>query len=134
MTDNLRKNSLPYPTEVGSQRFEPVPVENQRDLQINQARAAARSEHDRIMEIAQVLKTQLEAVHRRLDVLEQVAQAHCAFVPVRNRNYWLLYNHRKQRYELSMMGPDHWSCGAPDHHEYVAEVTHAADGSWDMVT
>ena len=51
----FNRNVTPYPTEAGGPKFELVPVTQQKDIMINNARLFAQQEYDRIMELVAVL-------------------------------------------------------------------------------
>ena len=53
--DPARKHLLPYPMEIGGQKFELVEVTKQKDIMLNVARMYAQQEYDRIMEMVAVL-------------------------------------------------------------------------------
>ena len=47
----VNRNITAYPTEVGSAKFDLVPVQDQKDIMVNAARRHAQQEYDRIMEL-----------------------------------------------------------------------------------
>ena len=72
--DGDRRNSLPYPMELGSPAFAPVPVEREKDVILNVGRMHAQQEYDRIMQQVEVLKQQADALQQRLQKLTQTTQ------------------------------------------------------------
>lgn len=132
--DPWKKNNVEYALDVGAPKFELVPVKQQKDLMINAARMNAQQEYDRIMELVKVLQKQAEDIKRRLWLTDLVHAAHYQMQLYPGGFYWLIYNHKKNRSELSHMGPDDWTTGSPDHLEYVVQIQWLGDQTWREVT
>lgn len=126
----FNKNVTPYPTDVGSPKFDLVPVTKQKDIMINHARLYAQQEYNRIMELVEVLQKQAASIKRRLDITDMVHAAVYQFSPVMGQSYWLVWNKRKQHTLLTQHGPDDWSSSAPDDYEYQAQVKYMGDHTW----
>ena len=126
----INRNVSEYPTEAGSVKFELVPVTKQKDLMINHARMYAQQEYDRIMELVAVLEKQAQQIKRRLEVTDAVHSAVYQFQPVMGNPYWLVWDKSKQHTLLTQNGPNDWSCGTPEHYEYLSRVKYMGDHTW----
>lgn len=132
--DPERHNSIAYPMEIGAPKFELVPVVQQKDLMINAARMNAQQEYDRIMQLVEVLQKQAQDIKRRLDLTDQVYAATYQIKLYPGQCYWLYKDTEKNRTGLTQMGPQDWSCGAPDHYEYITQIRWLGDFTWQEVT
>lgn len=129
-TDPDRHHSLTYPMEIGAPKFELVPIKQQKDLMINAARLYAKQEYDRIMELVAVLQKQAQEIKDRLDLTDQIHAAEYKFQLFAGSLYWLLYDTILQNTRLIQQGPNDWSCGKPDHYEYITQVQWLGDQTW----
>jgi len=128
--DPSRRNNLPYPMDIGSPKFELVPVKSQKDHMLNIARLSAQQEYDRIMELVNVLRKQADQIKKRLDLTDMIYDAHYEFQVVHGKTYWLIYHKRTNRNILSMNGPKDWSSGPPFDYEYICAVKSLGDHTW----
>ena len=126
----FNRNITPYATEAGGPKFDPIPVEKQKDLMVNHARMYAQQEYDRIMELVSVLEKQAQQIKRRLEITDAVHAAEYQFSPVMGQAYWLAWDRRKERMLLVFHGPNDWSTGAPEDYEYVTRVKYMGDHTW----
>jgi hypothetical protein len=126
----FNRNVTPYATEAGGPKFDLVPVTKQKDLMINHARMYAQQEYDRIMELVAVLEKQAQQIKRRLEVTDAVHAAVYQFQVVMGKEYWLVYDARKQHTLLTQSGPDDWSSSAPEDYEYITRVKYMGDHTW----
>jgi hypothetical protein len=125
----FNRNISPYPTEVGSPKFDLVPVTKQKDVMVNVARLHAKQEYNRIMELVEVLQRQAAEIQTRLDLTDQVHSAKYDFQLTHGNIYWLLYDQIKNCTRLSIMGPDEWST-KPQHYEYITRIKWLGDYTW----
>ena len=130
----FNRNVTEYPTEAGGPKFDLIPVTQQKDLMVNAARMHAQQEYDRIMALVVVLQKQADDIKRRLWLTDQVHAAHYNMQLYPGGYYWLLYNHRDNRSELSIMGPDDWTTGQPEHLESICRIQWMGDQTWREVT
>jgi hypothetical protein len=128
--DPARRNSLTYPMDVGSPKFELVPVKKQKDVMLNVARLHAKQEYNRIMELVGVLQKQAEDIQQRLDLTDQVHGAVYDFQIAHGNVYWLLYDTKKGFTRLCLQGPEDWTTGKPQHYEYITRVKWLGDYTW----
>jgi hypothetical protein len=126
----FNRNVTPYATEAGGPKFDLVPVTKQKDLMINHARIYAQQEYDRIMELVAVLEKQAQQIKRRLEVTDAVHAAVYQFQVVMGKEYWLVFDTRKQHTLLTQNGPDDWSSSAPEDYKYITRVKYMGDHTW----
>jgi hypothetical protein len=126
----VNRASSPYPTEVGGARFEPIPVERQKDIMVNVARMHAQQEYDRIMSLVAVLQAQADQVRRRLEITDWVHAAHYEFQVYHGQCYWLVFDTRKQLTRLVRIGPGDWHTAPPEEYQYLARVRWLGDHTW----
>jgi hypothetical protein len=135
--DPARHNHIEYPMEIGGQKFEPIKIEQEKDLMLSVAKINAQQEYDRIMESAAVLKKQAEDLMKRVKLTELIHEAKFSFKPVPGKNYWLFKYHGSkftpEHYGLTPMGPEDWSTGSPEGYEYIAQVHCLGDQTWQEV-
>ena len=126
----FNRNVSEYPTEAGGPKFDLIPVTTQKDIMINHARMYAQQEYDRIMELVAVLEKQALQIKRRLEVTDAVHAAVYQFQVVMGKEYWLVYDIRKQHTLLTQHGPNDWSSSAPEEYEYQFKVKYMGDHTW----
>jgi hypothetical protein len=126
----FNRNASPYPTEIGSPKFDLVPVTKQKDVMVNVARLHAKQEYNRIMELVEVLQRQASEIQTRLDLTDQVHGAIYEFQLTHGNIYWLLYDSKKNCTRLCIQGPNEWSVGKPNHYEYITRIKWLGDYTW----
>jgi len=129
----FNRNVTPYPTEVSGPKFEPIPIESQKDIMVNVARLHAQKEYERIMDLVKILQKQAEELKRRLELTDLVHQSVYTFQVVHGHTYWLLYDSDKNCTRLSMLGPNDWSTAAPKSYQYLFKVKWLGDYTWEEV-
>lgn len=125
----FNRNITPYPTEQGL-KFDPIPVESQKDIMVNVARLYAQQEYDRIMDLIKVLEEQAIQLKRRLEITEMVHSAKYNFQVYHNQIYWLVYDTNQGVNKLVHTGPDQWCTGKPEHYDYLFAVKWLGDYTW----
>ena len=126
----FNRNVTPYPTEAGGPKFDLIPVTKQKDIMINHARMYAQQEYDRIMELVKVLEKQAQDIQRRLEITDAVHAAEYQFQIVMGNSYWLVWEQRKQKTLLVLIGPNDWCTGVPEFYEYITQVKYMGDHTW----
>ena len=126
----FNRNVTPYPTEAGGPKFDLIPVTKQKDIMINHARMYAQQEYDRIMELVKVLEKQAQDIQRRLEITDAVHAAEYQFQIVMGNSYWLVWEQRKQKTLLVLLGPNDWCTGVPEFYEYITQVKYMGDHTW----
>ena len=131
--DAARRNSLPYPLELGSPAFAPVPIEKEKDIILNQGRLHAQQEYDRIMEQVVVLKRQADALSNRMAVSEMMHSCGYAFKPVHGKVYYVYFNSTKNHHWMSHNHPDRWCAGPGEDNCFVMAVRMMGDSTWEEI-
>ena len=126
----FNRNVSTYATEAGGPKFDLIPVEKQKDLMINHARMYAQQEYDRIMQLVSVLQKQAEDIKRRLYITDMVHAAEYQFQVVMGNQYWLVWDHRREKMLLVQTGPNEWTTGVPADYEYISQVKYMGDHTW----
>ena len=129
----FNRNVTHYPTEAGSDKFDLVPVESQKDLMVNAARMHAQQEYDRIMELVAVLQRQANDIKRRLDITDMVRAAKYDFQTYHGQIYWLVQDTRHGCTRLVHIGPADWNTGIPPGYDYICQVKWLGDHTWQEV-
>jgi hypothetical protein len=129
----FNRNVSEYPTEAGGPKFDLVPVTKQKDIMLNNARHFAQQEYDRIIEVVNVLQKQADAIKRRLEVTDAVHSAEYQFQLSMGNCYWLVWNKRKEKMLLVILGPNEWSTGVPNDYEYITKVKFLGDHTWEEI-
>lgn len=130
-TDNLGKNTLPYPTELGSPSFGELAVGSEKELAYRFAVDRGRRELDRLKSIADLIAAQAMETKQQVDAAEAVSRADCNFSPKPGREYWLAEIHGEDRTILCHLGPGDWSAGPPDRYRYLGKVRQLPTGLWE---
>ena len=130
----FNRNVTPYPTEAGGPKFDLVPVTQQKDIMINNARLYAQQEYDRIMELVAVLERQAGDIKRRLDMTDLVHSCTYDFQLSMGHVYWVVKDTRKNVTRLTAMSPTDWTSGVPVDYEYLIKVRYLGDHSWMELT
>lgn len=126
----FNKNIMEYPTDVGSAKFELIPVKKQKDLILNTARLSAQQEYNRILSLVNLLQQQANDLKRRLDITDLVYNADFKFKIYPGTIYYLVNDMQKNKTLLLQLGHDNWSNGKPDHYTYIASVKCLGDFTW----
>jgi hypothetical protein len=130
--DPIKRNSLPYPMELGSPAFAPIAIEKEKDILLNISKLNAKQEYDRIMEQVNVLKRQAEALANRMQVSEIMHQCKYGFKVVHGHYYYVYFNSYKNENVLSLNAPNSWSA-LPGHYTYIMTVRLMGDSTWEEV-
>lgn len=130
--DPIRRSNLPYPMELGSPSFFPIPVEKEKDILLNTSKLHAKQEYDRIMEQVEVLKKQADALVNRISISEMINQCVYLFKPVHGKMYYVYNNTFKNENWLSINSPNSWIALGQEH-EYVMTVKLMGDSTWEEV-
>jgi hypothetical protein len=128
-----RRYALPYPMELGSPAFAPVPIREHKDIVLNNSKQLAKQEYDRIMEVVAVLEKQARDIARRMEISQVMHDCHYQFKPVVGNVYYVYHDEQKNRNWLSLSSPEQWMT-LSEHHRYVMSVQFMADSSWQEIT
>jgi len=83
--------------------------------------------------VVNVLQKQADAIKRRLEVTDAVHSAEYQFQLSMGNCYWLVWNKRKEKMLLVILGPNEWSTGVPDDYEYITKVKFLGDHTWEEI-
>lgn len=131
--DAAKRSSLPYPMELGSPAFAPVPVQEAKDVILNQGRLHAQQEYDRIMEQVEVLKRQADALSNRMAVSELMHSCVYGFKPVHGQVYYVYHDSYKNHDWMSRNHPHQWCAGPGENNRFVMAVRMMGDSTWEEV-
>lgn len=131
--DMNRRHSLPYPMELGAPAFAPVPVQEAKDVILNQGRLHAQQEYERIMEQVEVLQRQAAALTNRMAVSEMMHKCVYGFKPVHGKIYYVYFDSHKQHHWMCHNHPDGWCAGPGEHNSFVMAVRMMGDSTWEEV-
>jgi hypothetical protein len=127
--DADKRNSLPYPMELGSPAFAPIDVYKEKDIIYNAGKLHAKQEYDRIMEQVEVLRRQAESLEHRMRVSDMMYDINITFKPVHGKIYYVYLYTLKNKHWLSGNHPDSWSA-LGQHHRFVIAVQLMGDSNW----
>lgn len=127
----FNRNSHEYPVDVGGPAFTPIPVEREKDISVNVARAHAKQEYERIMEMVEVLQEQARRLKDRVDCTEMVHGCEYSMRVVHDRTYYVYYDIYKKRNILTLTSPTEWCTGVPVYWNFVAAVRRKGDSTWE---
>jgi hypothetical protein len=127
--DADKRNSLPYPMELGSPAFAPIDVYKEKDIIYNAGKLHAKQEYDRIMEQVEVLRRQAESLEHRMRVSDMMYDINITFKPVHGKIYYVYLDTLKNKHWLSGNHPDSWSA-LGGHHRFLIAVQLMGDSNW----
>ena len=127
--DGDKRNSLPYPMELGSPAFAPIEVTKEKDIIYNMGKLHAKQEYERIMEQVEVLRRQADNLVHRMQVSDMMYDINMTFKPVHGKIYYVYLNTIKNVHWLSGNHPDSWSA-LGIHHKFVIAVQLMGDSNW----
>ena len=89
----------------------------------------------RALNLFSTIKTPLKFVSklvkaRRLEITDAVHAAEYQFQIVMGNSYWLVWEQRKQKTLLVLLGPNDWCTGVPEFYEYITQVKYMGDHTW----
>lgn len=120
----LERNTLPYPTEVGSVYFAPVNVEDVKSYNLSQSVNRYNEKVLYLQKQADIIMKEYEKVRQAIELAFLIDQAHYAFKPVPGNIYHLQRDHNG-RLILNFERITYL--------ELLHKVTFKADGEWEIV-
>jgi len=120
----LERNTLPYPTEVGSVYFPPVNVEDVKSYNLNQSVNRYNEKVAYLQKQADIIMKEYEKVRQAMDLAFLIDSAHYAFKPVPGNVYHLQKDHNSNL----VLNYEHIT-----YQELIHKVTYRADGEWETV-
>ncbi len=136
----LHPSVMPYPTNIGAPKFEPLPIQSIKDKAKNIARYHANEkleelneQYQLVLKQAELIQKQAQKILARLEITDKILEAEYHFVTVPYKVYYLVWDKRKEFYRLVSLGPNDWSTGTPTDWEYQYGVRLLGDGTWEIV-
>lgn len=120
----LERNSLPYPTEVGSVYFPPVRVEDVKSYNLNQSVSRYNEKVAYLQQQADIIIKEFEKVREAVELAFLIDQAHYAFKPVPGNVY-----HLQKKPDGSLVINHSYIT----YLELVYKISYKADGEWVRV-
>ncbi|MEL7020285.1 MAG: DUF2452 domain-containing protein [Bacteroidota bacterium] len=130
--DKIAENPhlLPYAHTVGGAVIKPIDKGRVKGLAVTAMYEQTDMQLDQIRKQVELLAAQAEKIHKRVEVSERIYQAEINFKPIINHTYHL-YENKKGKNVLSMIGPDEWGRSQP--YTFIATVKMMADHTWDIL-
>jgi len=117
MSDSIKFNLLPYPSHIGSPKFE---IENTSPFVKKSLTKFEKYYNKRAIE----LKKEIEEFTRKCEINDLVLNSEISFEPLVGETYYL-YNKDTGKMFLSLISPDLWK------QDFVCSVELNSDGYWD---
>lgn len=134
-------NLMPYPTNVGAPKFEPLSIFTIKDSAKNIARHYA---NERLIELndqyqlitkqAELIQKQAQQILDRVRITDLVLESEYQFMPVPYNVYYLVWDKHQTIHRLLFLSPGDWVNGPPEHYVYKHPVRLLGDSTWEMVS
>ena len=121
---------LPYAHTVGGAIIKPLDQGKTRGLAMQAMYEQTETQLTQIKKQVELLITQAQEIHDRIQISESIYTAECRFKPNIGHTYYL-YIKGDDGKLLSMIGPTEWGRSKPFYYE--ATVRLLADHTWDVV-
>ena len=122
---------LPYAHSIGSAIIRPVDKGKIKGLAMSAMYEQTDSNLMQIKEQVELLVSQAQKIHDRIQVSEKIYKAECGITPIIGRFYYLYKKKETSKWLISMVSPDEWGSKLPYH--YIACVKLLHDHTWDVV-
>ncbi len=134
-------NLMPYPTNVGAPKFEPLPIISIKDTAKNIARYHANEklqelndQYQLIVKQAEMIQQQAQKILSRVKVTDLILEAEYQFKPVPYNIYYLVWDKEVMLYKLLFLGPNDWVSDIPSYYDYQYSVRLLGDSTWEIVS
>jgi hypothetical protein len=117
----LNRNSLPYPTEVGSAYFPPVKVEDIKSYNLSQSVNRYNEKVAFLQKQADIIRDEYDKIRASMELAFLIDQARYAFKPVPGNIYFL----QKDYAGGLVLNLVHIT-----YNEFIHKVQYRADGEW----
>lgn len=121
---------LPYAHSVGGAVIKPIDKGRVKGLAVSSMYEQSEMQLDQIREQIELLATQAQKIHRRVEISEQIYLAEMNFQPLVGKTYHL-YERSNGKKVLSMVGPEEWGRTSP--FQFEATVKLLADHTWEIL-
>jgi hypothetical protein len=121
---------LPYAHTLGSAIIKPLDMGKVKGLSMAAMYEQSERSLNQIKEQVELLVTQAQAIHDRMDLSEKIYQAKYSFKPIIGKTYHL-YKKEDDSWILSMIGPNEWSKHCP--YEFLSTMKLLSDHTWETL-
>lgn len=122
---------LPYAHSVGSAIIRPTDKGKIKGLAMSAMYEQTDVHLNQIKEQIEVLISQAQEIHDRIQVSEKIYEADCGITPIIGRNYYLYKKKETEKYLISMVSPEEWGEKMP--YDHIASVKLLHDHTWEVV-
>jgi hypothetical protein len=136
-----KPNIMPYPTNVGAPKFEPLPIVTIKDSAKNIARHHANerlielnNQYQLITKQAELIQKQAQQILDRVRITDLVLESEYQFLPVTQNVYYLVWDEQKMIRRLLFLSPSDWVSEVPSHYTYEYPVRLLGDSTWEIVS
>ena len=134
-------NLMPYPTNIGAPKFEPLPIASIKDAAKNIARYHANEklqelndQYQLVVKQAEMIQQQAQKILSRVKITELILEAEYQFKPVPYNTYYLVWDKERILHRLLFLSPTDWVSEAPSHYIYEYPVRLLGDSTWEIVS
>ncbi|MEM6698417.1 MAG: DUF2452 domain-containing protein [Bacteroidota bacterium] len=130
--DKIAENPhlLPYAHTVGGAVIKPIDKGRVKGLAVSAMHEQTNMQLDQIRKQVELLVTQAQLIHDRVEVSERIYLADMNFKPLIGKTYHL-YQRKNGKDVLSMVAPNEWGRSQP--YTFVSSVKLLADHTWEIV-
>ncbi len=121
---------LPYAHTVGSAVIKPLDKGRVKGLSVAAMYEQSEQQLDQIKKQVELLMLQAQEIHDRVAISENIYQAEMSFKPLIGHTYHL-YQNKKNKFVLSMIGPNEWGKSCP--YSFEASVQLLSDHTWKIL-
>lgn len=122
---------LPYAHTVGSAIIKPIDKGRTKGVALQAMYEQTNRQLDQIRKQVELLMTQAQAIHDRVDISERIYQADVNFKPIIGHTYHLYQRLNDGKDVLSMVAPEEWGASSP--YTWRATLKLLADHTWDIL-
>jgi hypothetical protein len=122
---------LPYAHSVGSAIIKPVDKGKIKGLGMAAMFEQTDVHLNQIKEQVELLISQAQEIHDRIQVSEKIYEADCGISPIIGRFYYLYKRKDNNEWLISMISPEEWGEKMPYH--YIAGVKLLHDHTWEVI-
>lgn len=130
--DKIAENPhlLPYAHTVGGAVIKPIDKGRVKGLAVSAMHEQTNMQLDQIRKQVELLVTQAQLIHDRVEVSERIYLADMNFKPLIGKIYHL-YQRKNGKDVLSMVAPNEWGRSQP--YTFVASIKLLADHTWEIL-
>ena len=130
--DKIAENPhlLPYAHTVGGAVIKPIDKGRVKGLAVSAMHEQTNMQLDQIRKQVELLVTQAQLIHDRVEVSERIYLADMNFKPLIGKRYHL-YQRKNGKDVLSMVAPHEWGRSQP--YTFIASLKLLADHTWEIL-